>query len=169
MKKNRLHSEGFRCAWLMGPYPDETLARHGNSREWRILLFSPQLDAFALSFTSLWFPAQHRASELDPLEPFCLGFWSLTSSPNAASEAFWRQRGAEQRGRHCELKTKSIDSAGLKYGINRCGIYCELCEAYNLLLGLVCVCVSMWLCNRHSYHREWCWGVKVELKQQPLG
>lgn len=33
----------------------------------------------------------------------------------------------------------------------------------------LCVCVSMWLCNRHSYHREWCWGVKVELKQQPLG
>lgn len=142
----------------MGPYPDETLDRHGNSREWRISLFSPQLDAFTFSFTSLWFPAQHSAGELDPREPFCFGFRSLTSSPNAASEAFWRQRGAEQRGRHCELKTKSIDSAGLKCGINRCGIYCELCEAYNLLLGLVCVrvCVSMSLCNRHSYHREWC-------------
>lgn len=90
---------------------------------------------FLLSWMLSHFRLHHFGSPLST-EPVNSTLWS----PNAASEAFWRQRGAEQRGRHCELKTKSIDSAGLKYGINHCGIYCELCEAYNLLLGLVCVC-----------------------------
>lgn len=45
-------------------------------------------------------------------------------------------------------KTKSIDRARLKCGINRCGIYCELCEAAAGLCLFMCVyiCVMCDVC-----------------------
>eukprot|EP00064_Thunnus_orientalis_P020683 superscaffoldBa00005825_g20827 len=80
-----------------------------------------------------------------PSGAVCFGFRSLTCGTNAASEAFSQQRGAEQQGDTVNRKTKSIDSAGLKCGINRYGIYTVSSVkpiSWLRLVDFVCICVG---------------------------
>ncbi len=81
---------------------------------------------------------------------FC--FEQPDTQPKRGFRGLFTAAGSQAAERRCQQKTKSIDRAGLKCGINRSGIYCEaaagLCDSVLCIsVWWVCACLCVHLCD----------------------